>query len=150
MKIQAKILRNKELNNYDGVLTQLDTNISPRVSEKDRKAAENEDKASWYDLGFLQTKIVKNIFFCLNERQQIGKKFSSNNFISSSFTTGIFFLILIWQELMMISSDLGLYSLLFKTGFFMTHGIFLVLLKVRTLISDDKISFSTSRSAWLS
>ena len=32
--------------------------------------------------------------------------------------------------LMMISSDLGLYIVLFKTGFFWTHGIFLILVKV--------------------
>ena len=31
-------------------------------------------KARWYELGFLQSKIIKNIFFCLSERQQIGKK----------------------------------------------------------------------------
>ena len=36
----------------------------------------------------------------------------------------------------MISSNLGLYTLLFKTGFFSTHGIFLILLKVRTFISE--------------
>ena len=92
----------------------------------------DKSKARLYELGFLLTKVIKKIFVCLSERQQIGEKLSSNDFISLSLTSGLFFLISVSQELMTISSDLGLYSLLLKTGFFWSHGIFLLLLKVRT------------------
>ena len=48
--------------------------------------------------------------------------------------SGIFFLILVCLEMMTITSDLGLYFLLFKTGFFWSHGVFLLLLKVRKFL----------------
>ena len=92
----------------------------------------DKSKARLYELGFLLTKVIKKIFVCLSERQQIGEKLSSNDFISLSLTSGLFFLICVCQELMTISSDLGLYSILLITGFFWTHGIFLLLLKVRS------------------
>ena len=89
MKIQAKIMMNKELNNYDGLLTQLRGKEEIELSGLDKEISmmkentntENQDKAKSYDLGFLQSKVIKKIFFCLNERQQIGRKLSSNNSI---------------------------------------------------------------------
>ena len=92
-KIEAKILMRKQLNNYDGVLCQLEgqeedeenkaKNQKIKNAEDVKKSASKEKvamkvsdkcKARWYELGFLQSKIIKNIFFCLSERQQIGKK----------------------------------------------------------------------------
>ena len=67
----------KQLNNYDGVLTQLENEDlknsvrKGKVSEKDK--AGDKRKARWYDLGLLLTKLIKNIFCCLSECQQIGK-----------------------------------------------------------------------------
>ena len=89
MKIQAKIMMNKELNNYDGLLTQLRGKEEIELSGLDEEISmmkentntENQDKAKSYDLGFLQSKVIKKIFFCLNERQQIGRILSSNNLI---------------------------------------------------------------------
>ena len=45
-----------------------------KSASKEKVAMKVSDKARWYELGFLQSKIIKNIFFCLSERQQIGKK----------------------------------------------------------------------------
>ena len=61
------------------------TKISPEVSEND-KAVDNKYKARWIDLGFMQSKLIKNIFCCLSERQQIGKKIFPQ-FILSSLTS---------------------------------------------------------------
>ena len=90
-KIEAKILMRKQLNNYDGVLCQLEgqeedeenkaKNQKIKNAEEVKKSSSKEKvamkvsyKARWYELGFLQSKIIKNIFFCLSERQQTGKK----------------------------------------------------------------------------
>lgn len=116
-KIQAKIMMKKQLNNYDGVLSQLEfgdkgygtkkdkkydlnkydgvfsqfelkhkENTSkedknddlnkyngafPQLEFEDKKCTTNKEKK--YNLGFLQSKIIKNIIYCLTERQQIGK-----------------------------------------------------------------------------
>ena len=116
--------KNDDLNKYDGVFSQL---------ELEDKGCTTNNKEKKYNLGFLQSKIIKNIIYCLTERQQIGKKLYFVNFIKSTLISGLYFLILIYLELMMISSDLVLYTLLLKTGFFCTHGIFLLLLKVDCL-----------------
>ena len=52
------------------------TKISPKGSENDNAEVDNKSKARWcqYDLGFLQSKLIKNIFCCLSEHQQIGGK----------------------------------------------------------------------------
>ena len=101
-KIQAKIMMRKQLNNYDGVLSQLkgteqiemedvdknkenETKTQPNENEHNN-AVDNKYKARWIDLGFLQSKLIKNIFCCLSERQQIGKKIFSR-FILSSLTS---------------------------------------------------------------
>ena len=93
----------KQLNNYDGVLSQLEGNEEIELEEKEnttkQEKIENEDvkksaskekvemevskndqtavdykyRARWYDLGFLQSKLIKNIICCLSERQQIGR-----------------------------------------------------------------------------
>ena len=115
--------KNDDLNKYDGAFPQLELEDKGCTTNKEKK----------YNLGFLQSKIIKNIIYCLTERQQIGKKLNFVNFIKSTLISGLYFLILIYLELMMISSDLGLYTLLLKTGFFCTHGIFLLLLKVDCL-----------------
>ena len=148
----------KQLNNYDGVLSTLKGNEEIELEDKEYKKIENEDaqksdskekvelkysendntaedskyNARWYNLGFLQSKLIKNIICCLSERQQIGGNIFilSINSISTALKSGLFFLISVYLELMMISSDLSLYTLLFKTGFLWTHGIFLLLLKV--------------------
>ena len=148
----------KQLNNYDGVLSTLKGNeeieledkeykkianedvqksdskekVELKVSENDNTAEDSKYNARWYNLGFLQSKLIKNIICCLSERQQIGGNIFilSINSISTALKSGLFFLISVYLELMMISSDLSLYTLLFKTGFLWTHGIFLLLLKV--------------------
>ena len=112
--------KNDDLNKYDGAFPQLELEDKGCTTNKEKK----------YNLGFLQSKIIKNIIYCLTERQQIGKKLNFVNFIKSTLTSGLYFLILIYLELMMISSDLSLYTLLSRTGFFWTHGIFMILLKV--------------------
>ena len=62
---ETKIKKEKNPENQD---------VVKETTIKKEKIAENEDKAKWYDLGFLQSKVIKKIFFCLNEPQQIGKK----------------------------------------------------------------------------
>ena len=42
--------------------------------ENTKTGAEDKYKARLYDLGLLLTKVIKKIFFCLTERQQIGEK----------------------------------------------------------------------------
>ena len=100
------------LNNYDGVLSQLEEKEEIELEVKENKtkkekienegvkksaskekvereipekinAGDNLSKATWYDLGFLQSKVVKNIFCCLSERQQIGKKILSQLILSN-------------------------------------------------------------------
>ena len=95
----------KQLNNYDGVLTQLkieneDLKNSVRkgkVSEKDK--AGDKRKARWYDLGLLLTKLIKNIFCCLSECQQIGKGIIIITFKAEVFINKIQFLNFYYQKL---------------------------------------------------
>ena len=89
-KIQEKIMMRKQLNNYDGVLSKLKGNeeiefdnkdaqisdskekVELKFSENDNTAEDSTYNARWYNLGFLQSKLIKNIICCLSERQQIG------------------------------------------------------------------------------
>ena len=81
----------KQLNNYDGVLSELHVDDKGFTNKKNKKYGLNNydgdpskleleekgfstKKEIKYNLGFLQYKIIKNIIYCLDERQQIGKR----------------------------------------------------------------------------
>ena len=68
--------KNDDLNKYDGAFPQLELEDKGCTTNKEKK----------YNLGFLQSKIIKNIIYCLTERQQIGKKLNFVNFIKSTLT----------------------------------------------------------------
>ena len=91
---------------------------------------DDKDKfaAKCYDFGFLHSKIIKNIFCCLNETQQIGM----NLFILllSMSDSGLYFLICVFLELSLLSSDVSIYILLYNTDF-SSFAILLLLLKVK-------------------
>ena len=46
----------------------------PEDENDNTGTVDNKSKAKWYDLGILQSKLIKNMFCCLSESQQIGKK----------------------------------------------------------------------------
>ena len=76
-------------------------------------------KARDYDLGFLHKRIIKNLFRCLTDSQQIG----------------LFMAINIYMEFMVLFTSIGLYTILYTTDFFCSHGIFLLFLKVSDILS---------------
>ena len=85
------------------------------------------------DFGFLHSKIIKKMFGSLGDNYSTGKSGNNERFPSLShprFRPGIFFLVSLILCLISLSSDLSLYILLFKTGFFWSHGIVLLGSKV--------------------
>ena len=51
-----------------------------------------------------------------------------------SAVSGVFLLICVCLELMALTTNFGLYTILYKTGFFWSHGIFLFMLKYVSLL----------------
>ena len=48
-------------------------NIEPSNEVDNNIADKDSKKANFFDFGFLQSKLIKNLFCCLKENQQIGK-----------------------------------------------------------------------------
>ena len=78
--IEKEMLEDKEnttkqekIENKDAKKSASKENVEMKVSKNDKTALDSKEKARWYNLGFLQSKIIKNIFCCLSERQQIGR-----------------------------------------------------------------------------
>ena len=63
----------EKIKNEDAKKSASKENVEMKVLKNDKTAVDYKYKARWYDLGFLQSKIIKNIFCCLSERQQIGR-----------------------------------------------------------------------------
>ena len=95
MKVQEKILMRKQISRFEDVLDQMKGVVSEKVNETKTDEEINEENvqeilmenevseekneddgdifaAKRYDLGFLHSKIIKKVFCCLNENQQIG------------------------------------------------------------------------------
>ena len=73
VKVQEKIKTNKQLNRYDNVLDEMTEAVNETKDEtKNDKNVEDQPAADCYDLGFIHSKLIKNVFCCLNENQQIG------------------------------------------------------------------------------
>ena len=66
--------KEEKIENKDAKKSASKENVEMKVSKNDKTALDSKEKARWYDLGFLQSKIIKNIFCCLSERHKIGKK----------------------------------------------------------------------------
>ena len=64
---------NKQLNYFDNVLNEV-TGVVSKNKDETRSDENDEDQpaAKFYDLGFLHSKIIKNVFCCLTENQHIG------------------------------------------------------------------------------
>ena len=95
MKVQEKILMRKQISRFEDVLDQMkgvgsekvnetktdeeinEENVQEILMENEVSEEKNEDDGDifatkHYDLGFLHSKIIKKVFCCLNENQQIG------------------------------------------------------------------------------
>ena len=64
---------NKQLNRFDNVMNEM-TGVVSEIKDETRSDENDEDQpaAKFYDLGFLHSKIIKNVFCCLTENQKIG------------------------------------------------------------------------------
>ena len=85
------------------------------------------------NFGLLHFKIIKKMFGCLSEDYTTGISGPILTFPSlphRMICPGIFFLVSFILCLTSLSSDLSLYILLYKTGFFWSHGILLLGSKV--------------------
>ena len=61
--------------NKESVENVLDLENIKQSDEVDNQTEKDSKKANFFDFGFLQSKIIKNIFCCLKENHQIGKIF---------------------------------------------------------------------------
>ena len=57
----------------DDVVKAGTSNQDQGVDNNIDKDSEDSKKANFFDFGFLQSKLIKNLFCCLKENQQIGK-----------------------------------------------------------------------------
>ena len=121
---------NKQLNHFDNVLNEV-TGVVSKNKDETRSDENDEDQpaAKFYDLGFLHSKIIKNVFCCLTENQHIGNEYHHALPAFLVFIPGLFFLIRVFLELSLLISDAGLYILLYKTDF-LSFAALLILLKV--------------------
>ena len=115
IKVQEKINMNKQLGRFENVLGEM-------------KEIGTEFVAKCYDLGFLQSKLIKNVVCCLTEHQQIGR-IHLFAVIKRKSVPGLFLFICVFLELSLLSSDVGMCTLLYNTGF-LFYATSLLLLKV--------------------
>ena len=118
---------NKQLNLFDDVLNE----VTSKIKDETRSDENDEDQpaAKFYDLGFLHSKIIKNVFCCLTDNQHIGNEYHHAYRLFECSSQGFFFLIRVFLELSLLISDVGLYILLYKTDF-LSFAALLILLKV--------------------
>ena len=128
----------QQLWRYETVVSQISQSEqsleSPRPMRVDQP--DRDWRALLYDLGMLHTKLIKKLFWCLTDSQQIGKIEIETFPHFSIFTllSGVFLLISFCLELMALTTNFGLYAILYRTGFFWSHGLVLFLLKYLSLL----------------
>ena len=141
IKVQEKINMNKQINRFENVLGEMKGIVMRNDEDDDKYHDITEDKedddeeddedqfaAKCYDLGFLKSKLIKNVVCCLTENQQLGiiPLFAV---IKIKSAPGLFFSISVFLELSLLSSDVGMYILLYSTDY-LYFATFLFLLKV--------------------
>ena len=162
VKVQEKILMNKQLCRFENVVGEMKESNRGNINEtkteenvKETLHVEYEDyedhfAAKCYDLGFLQSKLIKNVVCCLSENQQIGIILIVAVIKSSK---GLFFLICVFLEISLLSSDVGMCILLYKTDYlYFYFAALLFLLKVSRRLDMtryDCIDNNRSISPWL-
>ena len=151
MKVQEKINMHKQLNRFENVVDEMkglviekrneSNSIKDDDGEEDKEYnndgkgdEENYDSvdemaAECYDLGFLHSKLIKNVFCCLTETQHIGIDCFIRRDKECSLSPGVFFLTSFILELSLLSSDVSIYILLYNTNFLYSATL-LFLLKV--------------------
>ena len=120
----------KDVKGTEDSVSQAADEQTPSVQTPKKKELFDWEKVNF---GFLHSKIIKKMFGSLGDNYSTGKSGNNERFPSLShprFRPGIFFLVSLILCLISLSSDLSLYILLFKTGFFWSHGIVLLGSKV--------------------